>query len=373
MANKLEELKDKITTIINGFAWINNDGGIQIYTDYNDGLSKQTIKDILRAENPRDMFYEFLTEWALDYEIQCGSDDLEKEIKNSLTEEEVELFGENSDEIWDFIRDMTYFYYDENDFNEEVKLNLMVDCGNFNTDFTEDNVLNYYGNGNISPLSSMLWLAKTQKKAVKLRKACASIYRKDGNYVTREVHEDRFVESCIQEFENLPSHMGTLTFLLKIKLLDLFDLIELQKREFDDNGKYDLESCIQEFENLPSHMGTLTFLLKIKLLDLFDLIELQKREFDDNGKYDPRLNTKSKSYIVIDKNTECGLFDPWSGGGSVLEVRLDNDVRLPIKYALFTVDGVKTYGYDVDEVYGLIDSCWSYGIKEIKEIPMTAA
>lgn len=326
MANKLEELKDKITTIINGFAWINNDGGIQIYTDYNDGLSKQTIKDILRAENPRDMFYEFLTEWALDYEIQCGSDDLEKEIKNSLTEEEVELFGENSDEIWDFIRDMTYFYYDENDFNEEVKLNLMVDCGNFNTDFTEDNVLNYYGNGSISPLSSMLWLAKTQKKAVKLRKACASIYRKDGNYVTREVHEDRFVESCIQEFENLPSHMGTLTFLLKIKLLDLFDLIELQKREFDDNGKYD-----------------------------------------------PRLNTKSKSYIVIDKNTECGLFDPWSGGGSVLEVRLDNDVRLPIKYALFTVDGVKTYGYDVDEVYGLIDSCWSYGIKEIKEIPMTAA
>lgn len=322
MANKLEELKDKITTIINGFAWINNDGGIQIYTDYNDGLSKQTIKDILRAENPRDMFYEFLAEWASDYEIQYGSDDLEKEIKNSLTEEEVELFGENSDEIWDFIRDMTYFYYDENDFNEEVKLNLMVDCGNFNTDCTEDNVLNYYGNGSISPLSSMLWLAKTQKKAVKLRKACASIYQKDGNYVTREVHEDRFIESCIQEFENLPSHMGTLTFLLKIKLLDLFDLIELQKREFDDNGKYD-----------------------------------------------PRLNTKSKSYIVIDKNTECGLFDPWSGGGSVLEVRLDNDVRLPIKYALFTVDGVKTYGYDVDEVYGLIDSCWSYGIKEIKEIP----
>ena len=236
------------------------------------------------------------------------------------------MFDENSDEILGFIRDTTYFYYDEDDFNEEVKLNLMVDCGNFNTDFTEDNVLNYYGNGNISPLSSMLWLAKTQKKAVKLRKACASIYRKDGNYVTREVHEDRFVESCIQEFENLPSHMGTLTFLLKIKLLDLFDLIELQKREFDDNGKYD-----------------------------------------------PRLNTKSKSYIVIDKNTECGLFDPWSGGGSVFEVRLDNDVRLPIKYALFTVDGVKTYGYDVDEVYGLIDSCWSYGIKEIKEIPMTAA
>lgn len=326
MGNKLEELKDKITTIINGFAWINNDGGIQIYKDYNDGLSKQIIKDILRSENPRDMFYEFLTEWASDYEIQCGSDDLEKEIKNSLTEEEEELFDENSDEIWDFIRDMTYFYYDEDDFNEEVKLNLMVDCGNFNTDCTEDNVLNYYGNGSISPLSSMLWLAKTQKKAVKLRKACASIYKKDGNYVTREVHEDRFIESCIQEFENLPSHMGTLTFLLKIKLLDLFDLIELQKREFDDSGKYD-----------------------------------------------PRLNTKSKSYIVIDKNTECGLFDPWSGGGSVLEVRLDNDVKLPIKYALFTVDGVKTYGYDVDEVYGLIDSCWSYGIKEIKEIPMTAA
>lgn len=164
-------------------------------------------------------------------------------------------------------------------------------------------------------------VSKTQGKATALRKACKQAHRDDGYYVDRDKNKDKFIESCIQEFENLPSHMATVTFLVKMPLFDLFDLIELQNKEYDEKGKYD-----------------------------------------------PRKNEKSKSYIVLGKETMCGLYDSWSGGGSVLEVELDKDVKLPIKYAIFCVEGCKMHGYDIDEVYGLIDSCWKETVKEIKEV-----
>ena len=241
-----------------------------------------------------------------------------------ITDEEEEYFTDNFNEIWEYVRENTYFYYNAEDFNNEVKVNIMVDCGNWNYDCVCDNVLNWYGNsgdGSIDKESSMLWLAKTQGKATALRKACKQVHRDDGYYVDRDKNKDKFIESCIQEFENLPSHMATVTFLVKMPLFDLFDLIELQNKEYDEKGKYD-----------------------------------------------PRKNEKSKSYIVLGKETMCGLYDSWSGGGSVLEVELDKDVKLPIKYAIFCVEGCKMHGYDIDEVYGLIDSCWKETVKEIKEV-----
>jgi hypothetical protein len=75
---------------------------------------------------------------------------------------------------------------------------------------------------------------------------------------------------------------------------------------------------------------------------------------------------KGTGYIILDKSVMCGLFSPWQGGGSVLEIELERDVKLPIKYIFdATVDGEKKYGYDVDEVYGLVGSCWSDVVKEI--------
>lgn len=323
--NKVEKLQNKVMEIIKGLSYVNEDGGIEIYTDYREReLSRQMLSDIMNSDNPREYFEEILNDWAMDYSIDYGDDELEKDIKMKLTEEETNLFDENSNEMWDIIRENTYYYYNENDFNNDVKVNIMVDCGNRNYDYTCDNILNWYGNsgsGSIPKESSMLWLAKTQGKATALRKACKKQHRNDGHYADREKEKDSFVESCIQEFENLASSMGTVTFLVRMSLKQLLDLVELQKKEYDENAKYD-----------------------------------------------PRKNTKSKSYIVLDKKTECGLFDTWGGGGSVLEIELDKDVKLPIKYAIFCVEGCRMYGYDIDEVYGLVGECWKETVKEVKEM-----
>ena len=200
----IEELKDKVMKIIKNISYVNDDGGIEIYLDYRDEeLSNNTLEDIIESPNPRERFEEIINDWALDYEIDYGEDELKKDIKKELPKEEIELFEENSDDILEIIRENVYFFYDENAFNNDVYVNIMVDCGNKNYDYTCDNVLNWYGNsgdGSIPEESSVLWLAKTQGKATKLKKACKKVHRNDGNYLERKMHEDKFIEIFIQEF-----------------------------------------------------------------------------------------------------------------------------------------------------------------------------
>ena len=314
-----KELEQKIRDIVHQTSYPNEDGGIEIYCDYHDEISDSSIKKIMNSDNPKIALQEWFDDVTLDSSLYYLD-----EIYKALAKELEDEYLENESEIDDYVQEHYYCYLSEEHFNRNVNVNLMVDCGNWNTDCVEDNVLNWYGtcggygnNGNISNLSSMLWLAKTQGKATKLRAACKKVFRDDGDYVNREVDKDKFIESCIQEFENLPSHMATVTFLLKMPLFDVIDLLE-----------------------------------KVNSI------------ISDKYRYNPQDNP-NKSYMIIGKETECGLYDPWSGGGSVLAINLDKDVKLPLKYARVTVDGCKTYGYDVNEVYGLIDSCWKESVKEI--------
>ena len=216
----------------------------------------------------------------------------------------------------EYINENVYYYFNEEEFNTDVNVNIMVDCGNGNYDYAKDNVLNWdgrYSEGELEEESSLLWLAKTQNKETALKDAC----KKAFNGCEYE-GEDKFVESCVQELENLPS-------------------------------------C----------MGTITFLVKMPLFEVFKLLELQKKEYDEKAKYDPRLN-ESKAYILLGKETMCGLYNPWNGGGSVMEVQLDKDVRLPVMFAEICVEGCKSRGYDVGEVYGLCKDCWKESVKKIQ-------
>lgn len=115
---------------------------------------------------------------------------------------------------------------------------------------------------------------------------------------------------------------------------------------------------------MASHMMTLTFLVKMSLRDLMKLNQLIKLQDRDGRHYDARQNPDC-GYIIIDKKTTTGLYDPWGGGGSVLEVELDKDVKLPIKFIRSALpDGGD--GYSIEEVYGMCGSAWVYdGVKQI--------
>lgn len=312
----MKKFKNKIKDIIKELPGVDKDFGIEIYTDYRDReLSVDTIRNIFNSDCPQERFNEILDEWVADnYPYQMNF--LISAIKENLTDEEKEFFNDNEDEITDYIRETVYFYYNSDDFNNELLVNIMVDCGNGNYDYACDNILNYYGSEEIQDESSVLWLSKTQDKEVDLRELCQKAFN--------------------GEFESSESPQGF------------------------------VETSVQELENFPGNMGTVTFLVRMKLKDIFKILEIQKEEFDPNAQYDPRLN-KSESYLLLGKETQCGIFDPWTGAGSCMEIQLEKDVKLPIKYAELCVDGCKMHGYDVQEVY-CMESCWKESLKCIKKI-----
>ena len=317
----ISRLKERIEEIVEDNFRPNDDGGIEIYCDYRDELCDSTIKEIMKSENPRQAFSETL--WSFDdyYEWNRLFDTVKRELKD----DDKELYLNNQTEMSDFLYETYSFYYPEEHFNKSVKVNIMLDTGNMNYDFTRDNVLNWDGQwsgGNFDKESSLLWLAKQQGKATLLKRRVKESWNKWKNdeqqYKETTECKDKFVISAMQELANLCCHMGTMTFLVEMSLFDLFELKEAIQKEKELNDSYELEE------------------------------------------------RKGTGYIVLDKSTMCGLFNCWSGSGSVLEIDCEKDIKIPLRCIFDVVaDGTKIYGYDVDEVYGLMGSAWQDTLKEI--------
>lgn len=288
----------------------------EIYADYRDEMDSKTAIEILNHKNPLEHFWDVLSEWYMDYECE-----LKDEAINYIREELINDDGAFPDGLTDeedvFLQEWCcehiYFAYPEDHYlKQEFYVPIMVDTGDGNYDYT----LNahypcWYGNEKGEPMhdkASLVWLARQQGyNKTQLRKALDN-----GDLAAPE----GFLQSCAVEMANMSSHIQTLTFLTTMTLRDLMKLNEMLTLR-EEGGK-----CY------------------------------------DNSKY-PYCG-----YITIDKDTDCGLYDPWNGGGSVLEIQLEKDVRLPIKYIRSALpDGGD--GYSVDSVYGLCGSAWRGEVKDI--------
>ena len=114
-----------------------------------------------------------------------------------------------------------------------------------------------------------------------------------------------------------------------------------------------LETVLQEVAN-GYGCEALTFCVKMTLGQAIALKE--QMESNPNGS------------IVLDKGVECGLFDPWEGGGSVLEIACEKDVEIPFENIWkFYIDERRSNRYDsIHNVYGTDSSIWRDCLKEIK-------
>ena len=52
------------------------------------------------------------------------------------------------------------------------------------------------------------------------------------------------------------------------------------------------------------------------------------------------------------------MYDLWNGGGSVFEIQLEKDVRLPIKFIRSALPDGEDGNYSVESVYGMCCSVW---------------
>lgn len=280
---------------------------VEIYADQSDELSQDNVTDIVNSNFPKEKLDELMDEWYRDSEGYVMNEVIAELMKN----ESIAAFGEDrvQDEVYEWV-EVRYPY--DHFLDSDVQLDLIIDSGDANYDFSLNNILNWYGlggNGSVDSKSSLLWLAKSQRKAVAFRKACKACFRNDSNYANRETDNDKFVESMITEAENDSCSSSCLVFLVSMTLRNYLKVQEKLKEE--QNWDVDTPVNVRECE----------------------------------------------SYLTVGKTAICGLYDFIEGGGSCLGIDLAKDVKVPFSViSSLLPDGCR--GYSVHSIFGNDDSDW---------------
>ena len=313
---KIEEklasrLKDAIRDALSTVCWKDENGVFyeEIYADYCDTLDDCTLKKICNDDHPHEKLWELLDEWYRDCEWEYA----DNVIKRVLEDEDVAELIENldEDEVRELIRDQFYVEYPAKHYlAQDVLIDLIVDTGDLNYDFTSNSIGGHFdaSDDSIPEDSSLLWLARQQGyKKSELKKAL----------VERGKCESPLLKSIYVETANCSTHMNALVFLVKMTLEQYFNL-----RDAID---------IEEKRNKSYYLSERT----------------------------------GRGYLVLSKDTTCGLYDAWNGAGSLLEIKLEKDVRLPFRCIESAKhDGCR--GYSIREIYGCGSELWSDdAVKEI--------
>lgn len=239
-------------------------------------------------------------------------------VKSRLSDEQgIEIDDEMQEEM-EYL--LSPEYPIEDYLQEEYEVNLVLDTGDQNTDYGENNFWPHYDsngiNDKISKESSLLWLIRQQGRTkTDLRRVFREIARTGKS-------EDKLLKSVHQEVANASSWMNAVTFLVTMTLEDILRINEAIAKRDEKGFQYD--------PSKRPHVGE----------------------------------------IVIPKSCMCGLVDFWNGAGSVLEIELEKDVVLPLRY-LRSADPDDWEHYSVSDVYGMCSSAWktkvSVQLKEKKE------
>ena len=312
-----EDIENKLRNIIETKTYVDkkigDEYGYEVYIDKRyEVFGDNTLKEI--SKNGTDVGtnqYDYLNEiYTHEWEIQ-EKDEREDEIIKYFKEEYPQEYEDYEDEIVEWIREYIYAYVNPDDINQDVDVAITLDVGDRNYDFDKNNVFNTWNcEEEIDPLSPVVWIARKQGKLTDLKKAIKEYW--NGTY--EEKNHGQFVNSCMSELENQFHCMSTMTFLVRMGLHDYIKLQGMIRRQKELN----------------------------------DTIE--------SADYYYNVRPDSGEYITLGKNVECGLFNPWLGGGSTLEIALEKDIKIPMKAiwsAWIEVYGGCPYGYSVDEVYGL--------------------
>lgn len=226
--------------------------------------------------------------------VAYESDEIQNDIIAHLTEEAAEIVGFPDFDFSEYLQEAISMSYKPDDWNQTLRLNLMIDSGNWNYDKNCDDLLNPAQPKERLQYSSIAYIAGLLGKRTLLYAAL------DGN---EEAKKDPFIASVFEELENNPYPGSTMTFLVTLSLHEMLDI---------------LDSC----------------------------------------KGDEYTPAKVRTGIRVNKDTLCGLFNSWNGSGSLLEVKLPEDIVLPLDKIEFQYEDLPCNTYTVNQAYGLVGSAW---------------
>lgn len=136
----------------------------------------------------------------------------------------------------------------------------------------------------------------------------------------------------------------------------------LEKRP---DGDLFLQSLVREIKNCESDKADITFLISLPQGQVAELSESIERSKEIN---------EPQGYVVINKDTRCGLYNPFWGSSSQpwsehdLGIRLCHDIQIPFA----CIDSILPDGFEgesISDVCGLEEDCWrSDAIVEVEVI-----
>lgn len=292
-----KELREKIIeTIQKDYA------DVEVYVDYRDFENIESL--VMDCETKDDFTNEI---------VNCYQETV-WDYQNVIVKEIVEKFNisaDDYDEVLDLVYEYAEVYVDVNQFlKREVKVNVMAQ-------FYDDETTDFTGTG------WLRWLMNSQG------------YKMNDYPVMKSLAEYRHL---------VPSKRYP-------GFWEDENETEWAKKQcaIINNGEDKfLKSTLREICELPiDYMRSLTFLTRMTIEHYYNI---------KSGNF---------NFITFNKNTMCGLFDCWNGSGSLLEIELNKDVKIN-KKNIYQVQleyngrsKKKPFiGYTVDEVYGLVGSCW---------------
>ena len=290
-------------------AWEKKDDGFyhfEIYVDYRDEIDDSTAQEILESGSPRDALLEKLWDWYQESE-------------------------------WDIIDNLV------DDFKEKVDPELLEDANIIVDGNLDDEMIREEFMDSVCVDYPIDW-AESQE-------FCFNIIVSNGD----DNYDFWLNEHIIDEDGKVDkdAEKSGLVWLATQQGYTLDQVVEILKNGDIEEPKTFLGTVLQEVAS-GYDCEALTFCVKMTLGQAIALKE--KMESNPNGS------------IVLDKRVACGLFDPWSGGGSVLGIACEKDVEIPFKNIWkFYVDKSRSNRYDSSHnVYGTDSSLWRDCLKEIK-------
>lgn len=287
----------------------------ELYADYRDSVDEKTVSKWCKCEEPRSAFWEDLFQW-----YECSTFDCEDEVMQAIRDHwqsDAFSWDDCEEDILSWVREHICFRYPEDHYlKQKVCVNIIVDTGDANYDYVLNDVYPHYNariEDTVHEEASLLWLIRQQ------------------GYKKRQLNK------------------------------------ALRDQEY--SGSKLLKSVRTEVLNCNSHMNALVFFVEMTIEQLLNLQEAIR----DNGKNDPPIGKdsyrcvwerKGRRKIILDKSAVCGLYDTWNGSGSILEIELEKDVVLPMRYIdTAWPDGGR--GSSVANVYGVCSSMWTPTLKKI--------
>lgn len=279
----------------------------EIYVDYRDEIDDSTAQEILENNSPRDTLIERLFDWYQESEwdiIDNLVDDFKEKVDPKLFEDA------------DIIEDGNL---DDGDIREEL---MNIVCVDYPEDWALSqefcfNIIISNGDDNYD-----FWLnehivdedGKVDENAEK------------AGLVWLAKQQGHTLEEIVEALNSNPTIVQMKPFLSSI-----------------NNEVYNGYGC-----------EALTFCVKMTLGQAIELKE--KMKSNPNGS------------IIIDKRATCGLFNPWDGSGSILDISCEKDIEIPFENIWkFYIDKKRSNRYDsIHNVYGTDDSFWKNHLKEIK-------